>query len=551
MNTQEQEQTQQNLQKLLEMHWLHCQHLESERAQFMQVYAAIIAGMAAGFGYLISTTSLGTDHLVQYVLLFLMALTLVGLFLTLRWDYAFECHRKRVNAIAGIMWFNCSLPLSTDPTMNIPPLRAMPGRLRRVDGALKTRYLFPLFYLCVLIGIVIVALVTRSPEGYRPIGWYLPLAYPAVLAFSMFFTHTVFRSIAALATEKRVVLAGCNGEWSQKHYLPFLIERASSGDITLWATDIQPEIKLDSPGSHSAWQAAMRKGSACYMDMTRRMESWRIPSNVDYVFVVTPDVSHCDTAEFWLARLSKTGKIFIEKPLDASVSRAAQLDAKKGSNSPIYAFDHYLASLHPLLHSGLRRRFGVADIESLNISILENEGVPSHRARTLKEGVVLDLFSHVLAASAAVAEKKSAPSEDMLQTVAMTKRELARYTGWQSPSETWARMEFLVGRTRCTAEVGKGVGNTPKKRMEVNGTAGMRIEIDFQARSVYVNDEQVEPLDSDPVLSFLEAVLKGNPAHCVPGVISFGAALEILRQLSLIRNTTRIGSLYHVGAYPA
>ena len=87
------DQTDESLRVLLEQHWTHCRHLESERAWFMNVYAAIIGGVLA----FLATREFGEAH--ELAIYFLMWITIIGLLLTIRWSKAFEVHRHRVNMI--------------------------------------------------------------------------------------------------------------------------------------------------------------------------------------------------------------------------------------------------------------------------------------------------------------------------------------------------------------------------------------------------------------------------------------------------------------------
>lgn len=351
---------------------------------------------------------------------------------------------------------------------------------------------------------------------------------------------------------KLVVLAGCNGEWAQKRYLPFLLEKAITGDVTLWATDIQSEIKLSSISSRSLWRIAEGKGRAHYLNADKDMESLGIPRDIDYVFIVTPDQFHCKGAEFWLSQLSTTGKIFIEKPLDASIEVAEQLEAKILNKNVVYGFDHYLASLEPFLRCGPQYLARIGGIESLEINILENEVIPPHRIQTLKEGMIFDSFPHVLAVSAAVVEKKLTPTEDVLQKVEFVEGTRAKYNGWPFSSETYARIKFLLGNKRVTVTgvVGKGIGETPDKQMIIYGTHGRNIEIDFQNDSFSVNDKPEGNLESKHVESFLETVLEGSSIDSAPGVLSFSAAFEILKWLLYMRGNTNVGRDYDIGTFP-
>lgn len=345
---------------------------------------------------------------------------------------------------------------------------------------------------------------------------------------------------------KLVVLEGCNGEWAQKCYLPFLAQEAVQGNIELWAVDIEPQIKLAAPRVAALWQGAQGKGNAGYLDKTRNKESYETTYNVNYVFIVTPNEYHCEVAEFWLSRLSTKGKIFIEKPLDASIKAAKQLEAKILNNNVIYGFDHYLAALHPFLRRvrSYLKKIGEPESLGLEIKILENTVIPFEKADTLKEGVIFDLFPHVLAVSAAVVEKKLAPTEAILQKAEFVDGTRAKYKGWPFPSETCARIEFLVGDKRVTGRVGKGIGETPEKWMVVYGTDGRKVEIDFQTYSV---NGKGRDLESKPVESFLETVLKRSSIDSAPGVLSFSAAFEILKWLSSSRDKINMGPDYTIG----
>ncbi len=121
-----------NLRTLLEQHWLHARHVESERAWFMSVYATITGGVLA---YISGTATMRA----LWPLYFLIVFSLVGLFLTIRWTQAFQYHRKCVEITAQ--------DLGLDVDLEIPT--------KHVFKILRTRYLFPLFYLFVFVALLI------------------------------------------------------------------------------------------------------------------------------------------------------------------------------------------------------------------------------------------------------------------------------------------------------------------------------------------------------------------------------------------------------------
>jgi len=236
--------------------------------------------------------------------------------------------------------------------------------------------------------------------------------------------------------------------------------------------------------------------------------------------------------------------------LDASIDRAKQLKAKILNNNIVYGFDHYLAILHPFLRSVRSYLKKIGGPESLEIKILEDTEIPSEKADTFREGMIFDLFPHVLAVSAAVIERKLAPTEAILQTVDVKEKALAKYKGYPISRETFARIEFLVGNKRVTGVVGKGIGETPDKQMIIYGTHGRNIKIDFRNDSFSVNDKPEGNLRSKHVESFLEAVLKGDSIDSAPGVLSFSAAFAILERLSGIRGNINMGPDYDIGTFP-
>ena len=95
----------------------------------MSVYAAITGGMFAFMAY-----NIGSPDTVEvqpwWPLYFLVMLTFVGFFLSMRWTYSFECHRVKVNELSRILWAESGSKSMFDPTMNIPAMRILPESIR-------------------------------------------------------------------------------------------------------------------------------------------------------------------------------------------------------------------------------------------------------------------------------------------------------------------------------------------------------------------------------------------------------------------------------------
>ena len=162
-----------NLRELLEQHWLHCRHLENERAWFLNIYGLVMAGVLTYITYMEDISSPTSLHF-HLLFNFLVILTFVGFFLTSRWVYAFECHREKVNILAKILWTESGFTSALDPTMNISSIDVIPefrkgGKpwqwfRKFVNEILRTRYWFPLFYFIILLGFVIFSFLAHYPS---------------------------------------------------------------------------------------------------------------------------------------------------------------------------------------------------------------------------------------------------------------------------------------------------------------------------------------------------------------------------------------------------
>jgi len=340
---------------------------------------------------------------------------------------------------------------------------------------------------------------------------------------------------------KRVILEGCNGEWARECYLPFLIGKAARGEIELWAVDIGDKIKLGNAKVKKDWQVAQSKNKARYLNKSKDIQIYSELSSANYVFVVTPDRFHCEIAGFRLERLAPGGKIFIEKPLEASVGATLKLKEKieeKGEET-VFAFDHYLAKAYPFLHDKDRLLEEIGGVKKIEFHILEASEIPLEREKTLDKGVIFDLFCHVLALVSTLVSRDLTCSATKLQAVKLEQVKAARYVGCPISGETFAWIKSMVNNDiEVVSVVGKGVGTCEDKFMRLYGSNG-RIELNLRLRGsrFHVFDSQgrqveEKELDSNPVESFLEEVLQGKKLPLLlPGVLSFNVALGILKIL--------------------
>jgi hypothetical protein len=143
----------------------------------MNAYAVVIGGVSAfiiGIG-VEDLAKLESSLTFKFLVAFLIVFTIFGFFHTVRWTYAFECHRQRVNTLVGLMNPSSTLEIVwEDLDMSIPPMELLPNlqriweslqklrkfrqtcselrqRLKKFRGVFRTRYWFPVLYFVVLI----------------------------------------------------------------------------------------------------------------------------------------------------------------------------------------------------------------------------------------------------------------------------------------------------------------------------------------------------------------------------------------------------------------
>jgi len=337
-----------------------------------------------------------------------------------------------------------------------------------------------------------------------------------------------------------IVLEGCNGEWAQKCYLPFLVGEAAKGNLELWAVDIEPRIRL-STYTATLWKSAQSKEQAFYLNKNRDKESYEKLTNVSHVFIVTPPRYHCDIARFWLERLVPDGKILIEKPLDVSVGAGFELINRideKRKKEAVFAFDHYLAKAYPFLQNKSVYLREIGRVERIKFHFLESTKIPTKRVNTLDEGMIVDLFSHVLAVVFATLGANTTYSATESQAVSIKDVRAARYAECRISGETFAQIELTVNSDiEVTSAVGMCIGDHQDKFMKLYGPSGSIhldfVEDHFSILSLQEEHQKHGKLNAQHVESFLKRILgREEQPLSVPGVFSFDAALRILEVLS-------------------
>jgi predicted dehydrogenase len=294
--------------------------------------------------------------------------------------------------------------------------------------------------------------------------------------------------------------------------MPVLLDAALAKRIELWAYDLYP---------------------MCYIQTENKASPSGSLTDVDFVFVVTPDKAHCDVADFWLDRLSSTGAVFIEKPLDASLPRARQFHQRDQDRDRVYGFDHYLAVVAPFRQDRSTHLQRIGAIKRVDCRILEALSVPQDRTHTLEKGLAFDLLGHALSVTAACLSIPASPGQVQLTEV---KAARCNTTPAEVSGETFTKLDYVFGATSVQITLGKYVGDREDKQMVITGTSG-RIVLDLASQKEFVvldkHENVLERANLTPqhVASFLEALLQGTPPLQAPGVMDFDTALGILELL--------------------
>ena len=338
---------------------------------------------------------------------------------------------------------------------------------------------------------------------------------------------------------KKVVLEGCNSDWARRSYLPVLLQEAIENRIELIAVDKIPESSITPVDN---WQSAIKQNKVRYINKELFKAEYSAIENVRYVFIVTPDRTHCEIADFWLSRLATGGQIFIEKPLDASLEAAAALHMKKGTKDSVYAFDHYLARATPFLNKKNEYLREIGDIKKVECRVMETDCIKPERIKTLENGIILDLLPHVL--SVVVPAVTSLTSKSIKNIIPISSG-FASYTGSPISEETFAFINIRINSIPVSTYVGYCVNARKNKWLTINGTKG-KIELDLS------NDRFITPedkkgkwkkLQKSYMEPFLKSILQGDiPPSPEIGVMDFDTGLEILKFIEARRkeNTSKM-----------
>ncbi|MGD2249744.1 MAG: hypothetical protein PVF58_15150 [Candidatus Methanofastidiosia archaeon] len=368
-----------------------------------------------------------------------------------------------------------------------------------------------------------------------------------------------------------VVLEGCLGDWSQRSYFPVLADKAGNGDkrevneknkernIALYCVDV-----AGMGDEHEAMSTCINNTANIHFinkEMNKGKSKYK-KIQAKYVFIVASHDKHCEIAEEWLKseKLVENGKIFIEKPLDSSVARISEFEKniKKPNEQKIenvYVVDHYIQKILPLLNE-LENKGKYGKVRKIRVTLLESNPVKEERKTTLREGLILDMFPHVLAIFTKIMQfiqsqkntfKLSANDCEILEAKS------GLYGGAPIQGETFAKIVLRIKRIKVESYIGKAVGNVDNKTVEIFFEKGI-LKADFISKNFSIEEissgKSVNGnFQSRKICHLLNDIIGGklNSDSDYKKVLTFEEGREIVKIISEIRKNVTEKVYYYKG----
>jgi len=337
---------------------------------------------------------------------------------------------------------------------------------------------------------------------------------------------------------KKIVLLGFKGDCSGRNYNKVLFEMASAGKINLICVDFGvPKNVLDIPKKDDVLKL-IKSGRISYLDLKKSedVEAYKKLDDIEVVFVVTPDITHCRLAADFLG---KAQRIFIDKPIDSILRNVRSIEGFSGIEKTVFAYDHYLSKFYPFqlkTDQWLKEKI-IGDVERIEFRLLETSSIPRHRVSALDRGMIYDLFSHGLAVVVAIPNKWAYPDNENLRKLKIEKVSVAKYAGCKTHGCSYAKIIFSVFMgdrfIPCEAVVGKGVGQFPEKNLKIVGSQG-EIVVDINKYDYHIAKSNGEAITGGNLVhdyagSFLSAATDlQKQVFEIPGAMPFDAGKEIL-----------------------
>ncbi|MBU7013004.1 MAG: hypothetical protein HXS46_20160 [Theionarchaea archaeon] len=341
-----------------------------------------------------------------------------------------------------------------------------------------------------------------------------------------------------MTRKEKAVLEGYLGDWAQKSYFKALVEKARQEKIELYAVDVK-----------SPPFAEPYKNGIYFVDKKLDVTQYDTIDNVDYVFTAAPHEFHCAIAEHWLkkGKLNKNGQIFIEKPLDSSVSNIEKLETIKGAKEKIIAIDHYIPKILPLIKELEENKKRYGKILKMRFNILESDPILESRRKTLDEGLILDIYPHILAIFTKIMN-----TQNKFQLKASTFEILDVYTGKYElapiTGETFAHIVARIEEIGIENYIGKAVGAGDSKILKILFEKGS-LMADFVSGQFLLRTEDGEipgHLQKRHISFLLDDIIdrEFRRDEFLSKSLDFDEAFEIVKIISIIREKSNIPMEY-------
>lgn len=275
--------------------------------------------------------------------------------------------------------------------------------------------------------------------------------------------------------------------------------------------------------------------------------------SVDAVFIVTPDHTHCDEAERWLGRAKA---VYVEKPFDVDHDKIRRLKNKPNAQlTAVLGVDHYLIRARRILNDQKKlsekydlhlqqkpREFVFNLLEPFAADLVE-------RKESLQEGIIMDLFPHVLALIIPFGDPASATLDSLKPGVFKEanyvldgEKQTVRgqdlfYLGRESFAEIMFHFTSWHGnRVDAVARVGKCVGDSADKSLVVRGGVNKdrEIRLDLSKNTVKLRAGSkmvpVGRLEPKPIEVLIDKAINPSSSEQVP-VFNVDQAQGIVERL--------------------
>ncbi len=217
-----------------------------------------------------------------------------------------------------------------------------------------------------------------------------------------------------------------------------------------------------------------------YINLKDKNEKkWYIHQGATIVFILIPDGVHIKYAKEWFRRATL---MIIEKPYNRQLEEASDFEdlineftssANKQPITWVIPFDHYLAKIKGLALEPNQEKYfeSIGALRNVEFQLTESRQLEPWRAETLEEGLIYDLFSHILALLTICIDLQTYRADYVVKFFA------GKHEGSPITKETFAFIDFRLkdyksNQVRVKGSIGKGISRDDKKFIKFIGEEG-------------------------------------------------------------------------------